>query len=309
MTRRRGRRERGLLTIALESDWRLSLTLGIGCLFLPAALTLLAGGDRMLRPLLAGLSPVLYLLAMVFGGIAALKCLGARREIPAPLHTILPPSVLRPPAAPPLARPQLRERPVVDAGPRPQAWSLAVLREMEWKRFEEICLAFYRAKGIAAASTPLGPDGGVDLRLYQDAADPARCTAIVQCKAWGERHVGVKPVRELRGVMLHEGVDRAFFMAPGAYSEEAKDFAAANRIILIDGPMFLAMLRRLPEALRRTLLLEATLGDWTTPSCPRCGTKMLARNGRNGQFWGCRNYPGCRQKMPLRDAAGSHRMH
>lgn len=54
-------------------------------------------------------------------------------------------------------------------------------------------------------------------------------TAIVQCKAWGDSYVGVKPIRELLGVMVHENVPRAFFMASGKYSEEAKAFAEPNR--------------------------------------------------------------------------------
>ena len=182
----------------------------------------------------------------------------------------------------------------------PQAWSIEVLRDMEWKRFEEICLAFYRAKGIRAECTPLGPDGGVDVRLYQAPDEPARCTAIVQCKAWGEKLVGVKPVRELRGVMAHEKIEKAFFMAPGAYSDEARAFAQENRITLIDGTMFLAMLVRLPEDKSRDLLAQATAGDWTTPTCPHCGVKMVERSGKSGKFRGCRNYPKCRQILGMR---------
>ena len=28
--------------------------------------------------------------------------------------------------------------------------------------------------------------------------------------------------------------------------------------------------------------------------CPRCGAPMFLRNGKNGSFWGCSNYPECR---------------
>ena len=28
--------------------------------------------------------------------------------------------------------------------------------------------------------------------------------------------------------------------------------------------------------------------------CPKCGAKMVLRNGKNGPFWGCGNYPTCR---------------
>lgn len=28
--------------------------------------------------------------------------------------------------------------------------------------------------------------------------------------------------------------------------------------------------------------------------CPRCGAKLILRNGKNGKFYGCSNYPKCR---------------
>lgn len=36
--------------------------------------------------------------------------------------------------------------------------------------------------------------------------------------------------------------------------------------------------------------------------CPRCGAPMLLRNGKNGAFWGCSNYPEC--KMTANDKNG-----
>lgn len=36
--------------------------------------------------------------------------------------------------------------------------------------------------------------------------------------------------------------------------------------------------------------------------CPRCGAPMLLRNGKNGAFWGCSNYPEC--KMTADDKNG-----
>ncbi|MBQ6435406.1 MAG: DNA topoisomerase 3 [Synergistaceae bacterium] len=37
-------------------------------------------------------------------------------------------------------------------------------------------------------------------------------------------------------------------------------------------------------------------------TCPRCGAPMFLRNGKNGQFWGCSNYPEC--KMTANDNNG-----
>ena len=183
---------------------------------------------------------------------------------------------------------------------KPTEWNLDLLRELEWKRFEDVCQQFYALKGIKSETTPLGPDGGIDIRLFQD--DAGKPTSIVQCKAWGERNIGIKPVRELLGVMAHEKVEKAFFMASGNFTDEAKTFAQSNRITLINGEMLLTMIQRLSELDRQALLAFATEGDYRTPTCPSCGIKMRRVPGTNGRpdFWGCQHYPRCRQKLGIR---------
>ena len=128
---------------------------------------------------------------------------------------------------------------------KPTEWRIGFLRDLEWKRFEDVCQKFYALKGIKSETTQLGADGGIDIRLYQD--DSGKPTSIVQCKAWG-RYVGVKPIRELLGVMAHEKIEKAFFMASSRFTDEAKAFAKTNRITLIDGEMLVAMIKRLPDA-------------------------------------------------------------
>lgn len=183
----------------------------------------------------------------------------------------------------------------------PVQWSLDLIRDLEWKRFEDVCQRYYTHKGIRSDTTPLGPDGGIDIRLYQDGNSPA-VTTVVQCKAWGDRAVGIKPVRELLGVQVHEKVEKAFFMTSGDYTDEARSFARSNRITLIDGDMLIMMFRRLPEEISQSLLAFATAGDYRTPTCPSCGTKMAYRSGKDGKpdFWGCSHYPRRRQNMRVR---------
>jgi hypothetical protein len=36
-----------------------------------------------------------------------------------------------------------------------------------------------------------------------------------------------------------------------------------------------------------------------TGICPRCGGKLILRNGRNGSFYGCSNYPNCKYTHPI----------
>jgi restriction system protein len=183
----------------------------------------------------------------------------------------------------------------------PTEWSLALLQDLEWKRFEDVCQKFYQTKGIRSETTNLGADGGIDIRLYQD--ESGKPTSIAQCKAWNSL-VGVKPVRELLGVMTHEKIAKGFFMASGEFSDDAKTFAETNPITLISGAMLVSMIQRLPEADQQALLAFATEGDYHTPTCPSCGIKMrrVAGTGGRAAFWGCPSYPRCRQQIGMRAA-------
>ncbi|KON79549.1 DUF2034 domain-containing protein [Azoarcus sp. PA01] len=327
MGRRRYRnRNEGLLDIAVRSDWKVSAGLAAASVFGGAVLVpAFLGSSPVLRPIGTVFTPLAWLVAFVFAFIAVIRfvkqaptagagiafqrsastpcSVGAerpsatgRREPAASAHPATPPSTQDNVWIPSVV-PGVPPRP-----PRPESWSLDVLDRVEWKRFEDLCCAFYREKGIRAETTRLGVDGGIDIHLFQDDADPTHATAIVQCKAWN-KPVGVKEVRELRGVMAHEKVDKAFFMAPNGYTDDARAFATENRIMLLDGKLFLAMLQRLPEDASRRPLEFATAGDWTTPTCPSCGDRMTARDSKRGAFWGCVTYPKCKGKLPMRASA------
>lgn len=180
----------------------------------------------------------------------------------------------------------------------PTEWSLQLIQDIEWEKFEELSTAYYLEKGIKAKATSLGADGGIDIKLYQD--DSGNPTSIVQCKAWTSKYVGVKEIREFLGVMTHEKIAKGFYMTSGEFSIEAKVTAGSNKITLINGELFLAMIKRLPEKSQQKLLALATEGNYTTPSCSSCGTKMIKRNGKRGEFWGCSNYPRCKQMLHVK---------
>lgn len=174
----------------------------------------------------------------------------------------------------------------------PTEWSMDVLRRMEWKRLELVAAAYYRHLGFRTVTIHCGADGGIDIKLFR--GDLPDAASIVQCKAWASRPVGVKPVRELLGVMTAEKVRTGVFLTTGSYTDEAIRFAEGNKLALVDGEQFLAKIKALPAEAAAELLGVATEGDWTTPSCPSCGVKMVLRGGSAKPFWGCANFPRCR---------------
>lgn len=177
-------------------------------------------------------------------------------------------------------------------------WSLDLLRSLEWKRFEMLCAEYFTVLGKRVDTIPHGADGGLDARVYNKNSDVMEFA--IQCKAW-DSMVGIKPVRELFGVMAHESAGKGIFMTTSKFSSDAKQFAEEHKdkLFLIDGEKLLSMLLILPEEKRRELLALSTEGDYTTPSCPSCGIKMVRRTGNNSEFWGCRNFPKCRSKLKI----------
>lgn len=327
-TTKGGKKDESFIEVLLASPWQVSVGVGVAVFIgLKWILPALAGGNMFLKPISAAASSVAWLFAGVFVLIGAVVFVKKKAETAKPRS--FEPALGRTsidrlereepswskwtgnaPPDPNVRRGVLREpleggssrgeaEPQASSG-GPTEWSLDLIRDLEWKRFEDVCQQFYEKKGIRSETTALGPDGGIDIRLYQD--DSGRPTSIVQCKAWGDRIVGVEPVRELLGVMTHEGIGKSFFMTSSSYSDEAKSVAQANRITLIDGTMLLMMIQRLSAEERDSLLAFATAGDYTTPTCPTCGVKMKAVEGKGGRpaFWGCRNYPRCRQKLGMR---------
>lgn len=322
--RRRGSGRTSLVEDLLSLPWQFSAGLGAAAFILiefifPA----IAGGNMFLQPVAAGISTLAWFFSGIFFLIAIVVFAKERaanekeQASPRKFGTSGPKGSLRQEAThSPSTRATHGEQKSPQAidkqqngndqlqadssGSKPTEWSLELIRDLEWKRFEDVCQQFYEKKGIRSDTTALGPDGGIDIRLYQD--DSGRPTSIVQCKAWGERYVGVKPIRELLGVMTHEKITKAFFMTSGSYSDEAKAVAQANRITLIDGNMLFMMIQRLPPPERESLLAFAIDGDYATPTCPSCGIPMVAKKGTNGRpdFWGCQNYPRCKQILGKR---------
>jgi len=175
------------------------------------------------------------------------------------------------------------------------SWNLDLLKHLEWRRFEEVCVAYYEALGLKTRISGTGNEGGIEILLYETRSDEP--LSLARCKAWEPYRVGVKPVRELRRAATEAKAAEGVLLSAGRFSQEARDYAASEGIRLIDGSAFLAMIRALPPDEAASLLRFATEGDFSTPTCPFCSIKMVQRQStKDGwKFWGCPNYPACKK--------------
>lgn len=203
------------------------------------------------------------------------------------------------PASPTRAEPTSPPRPTPSPRPasEPLAWNIALIRELEWKRFEELCTQFWSGKGYPARLSGPGADGGVDV-VIADQRDPAKTFAVAQCKAWSSKPVGVEPVRALWGAKDHFKANLALFYGLSGFTPDARAFAEGKHLKLISGEELLQQIRTMPDQDQAVLLAAVTRGDYTTPTCPTCDIKMNRRPGKDGKpdFWGCNNFRRCGAK-------------
>ncbi len=175
----------------------------------------------------------------------------------------------------------------------PEQWTPELLKRLDWRRFEELCAAYFEALGFRADLAAAGADCAT-INLYQQGAKNA--SILVQCRPWDAHRVGIKPVRGLRGAMTSGNVGEGVMVTSGKFTQEARDLARREQISLIDGAELVGKIAELAPEKALALLRAATEGDYQTPTCPACSVKMVTRKSttRGRTYWGCRNYPACK---------------
>jgi restriction system protein len=173
------------------------------------------------------------------------------------------------------------------------------ITSMSWRDFERLVGEVFRRQGFTVSGfESQGPDGGVDLGLTRNGQ-----RYLVQCKHWRKRQVGVTVVRELNGVVSAQGAHGGFVVTGGTFSREAQHFAGACGIKLIDGPALEELIEDLPNRNTAADSHVAVVAQ-AEPMCPRCGTAMIQRTAKKGEFsgqrfWGCGRYPKCKEILKI----------
>jgi restriction system protein len=182
---------------------------------------------------------------------------------------------------------------VARANPKP------TITSMSWRDFERLVGEVFGRRGFMVSGFGgQGPDGGVDLGLTKNGQ-----RYLVQCKHWRTRQVPVTVVRELFGVVSAQGAHGGFVVTGGEFSREAREFAESCGIKLIDGPALEELIGDIPTRNSAVDSGVAVVAQ-SMPMCPQCGTAMIQRTAKKGQFagqpfWGCARYPKCREILKI----------
>ena len=276
-------REKGIAVCAL----------GVGMLLFP----LFAGKSPILAAMASRLQPIGFMALLAGAALLGIHWFAKKKEGGAS-----PLLQGKPRAANPKERTVLRDiRDDIVSTPRETitTWSPAVFAAIEWRRFEAVCESLFGQAGFETKSQSHGADGGVDIWLHsRNATGPV---AVVQCKHWQGKAVGVKELREFYGVMASHQLKRGTYATTSTYTADAAQFAKDNGINTLDGKGLLALIaKRTPEQ-QKALLAVAFEGEYWRPTCASCGVKMVERTPAKGgaKFWGCSNYPKCKSRLPM----------
>lgn len=304
------RKERALKT--LEEKGVLLCALGLVMLLLP----FFVGKSPSIAPLLGALRPVGGL--ALIGGVVLLAINRITKGKSASIDSI--PQFVRHSIAAAKSQAQMDIKDAIahipkspyvqttTAVPTPShapRWSPEVFAAIEWRRFEAVCEKLFGQAGFETQSQSHGADGGVDIWLHSRNAEGP--VAVVQCKHWQGKAVGVKEVREFYGVMASHKLARGTYATTSTYTADAQQFAKDNGINALDGKGLLALIaKRTPEQ-QQELLDVAYEGDYWRPTCASCGIKLVERTPTKGgtKFWGCSNYPKCKSRLPMTAARRS----
>ncbi len=176
-------------------------------------------------------------------------------------------------------------------------------------QFEDAVVELLRAQGYTAQRTGATGDHGVDVRARSGNGE----IYVAQCKRW-RGAVGEPVVRDFYGVMQHEKADKGAIFTTGTFTRAAQEWARGKPIELYDGERLQGAWPEVSgqsgsplestHAVTEGTSARTNSGETGAPLCPSCQVPMVKRIARRGRysgqpFYGCVNYPDCREILPL----------
>ena len=182
----------------------------------------------------------------------------------------------------------------------------AMLKGMTWVAFEKLVGEAFRQRRfamLANGETPAEDD--VDMMLRKGGE-----THLVLCKHWRAERVGVQVLRDLQMTLASRSAVSAYVLTSGHFSDDARAFAKAAAIHLVDGPRLARWLKAAQRSLKSVSgtasggLPVGGGADLVSPACPKCQAPMIKRLARRGvhagsTFWSCTRYPNCHGAKPF----------
>ncbi|WP_066259406.1 restriction endonuclease [Neobacillus drentensis] len=166
---------------------------------------------------------------------------------------------------------------------------------MDGIQFEYYLKELYQSRGYGAEVTNASGDYGADLLLNKDGKK-----IVVQAKRYS-KDVGIKAVQEVIGAKSYYKADEAWVVSNRYFTKAAKDLAQKGNVRLVDRDMlinYILVLNPVSESTEPSNLTTAVPSN-TYGTCSKCGSPMVLRTGKRGEFLGCSSFPKCRHTEDL----------
>ncbi len=161
------------------------------------------------------------------------------------------------------------------------------LQNLSPKEFEQYIAHLFKNLGYSVEVTGRSYDGGIDVIATKNGI-----THYIQCKKFITSQVPVGAVRDFYGAMADKGAQaKGFFITTNKFTLEAEKFAESIPVELIDG----LKLAKYIEMAKMGIKGPAS----QTKICPICGSPMIKRTGKFGEFYGCTRYPVCKGTLKI----------
>ncbi|NHC41057.1 hypothetical protein G6549_13865 [Bacillus sp. MM2020_1] len=165
---------------------------------------------------------------------------------------------------------------------------------MDGIQFEYYLKELYLSRGYAAEVTNASGDYGADLLLKKDGKK-----IVVQAKRYS-KDVGIKAVQEVIGAKSYYKADEAWVVSNSYFTKAAKELAKKGSVMLVDRDTLIDFILVLnpsekPESAKLSISVTAS----TYGNCSKCGSPMVLKTGKRGDFVGCSSFPKCRSTMNL----------
>ena len=134
-------------------------------------------------------------------------------------------------------------------------WTLDVFEAIDAQRFAAVCETWFAWAGFDTRSEAHRTDEGVDIWLH--AAKMPGPVAIVRCKHWLNKPVGLQEMKDFMGVMASCSSVHGTYTTTSTYTPEALQFAKDNGIDAVDGRSLLRRIQTRTRQRQQALLAVA----------------------------------------------------
>jgi restriction system protein len=162
---------------------------------------------------------------------------------------------------------------------------------MDGIQFEYYLKELYLSRGYGVEVTSASGDYGADLVLKKNGKK-----IVAQAKRYS-KDVGIKAVQEVIGAKSYYRADEAWVVTNSYFTKAARELAQTGNARLVDRDELIDFILELNSAAVKPEIVKDVNSETTISNhgtCSKCGSSMILKKGKRGEFLGCSSFPKCR---------------